>query len=450
MPSKDGPAAARAIDDILARFVRYHPDRIDLSLDRMYRLLADLDDPHQKLPPVIHVAGTNGKGSTVAFLRAALEASGQVVSAYTSPHLIRFAERYRIAGGIPDDATLLALFEEIEDRNAGKPITEFEITTAAAFLAFSRASADVVLLEVGLGGRFDATNVVERPLTTIITRIAMDHIDFLGDTIPEIAREKAGIQKPGVPSIIGPQPDAALAVISAHGEAIGAPLYCVGREWSGEADPETGGFTYRRGPTEWSMPEPGLPGQHQIDNAATATACLDICNLPGLTQTNIAEGLAHIDWPGRLQKLAPGALTAILPEDWDIWIDAGHNPSGAQAAAQMFRTRDAADGRPLHLILAMARDKDVPGFLAPFREVTASVTAIPVPGEPRIHDPADLAAFFAPAGLTGTAAVSLKSALTTLACQPAPGRILITGSHLAAGAALSANGLDRTGSPALS
>ncbi len=449
MPSEDGPAAARAIDDILARFVRYHPDRIDLSLDRMYRLLADLDDPHQKLPPVIHVAGTNGKGSTVAFLRAALEASGQVVSAYTSPHLIRFAERYRIAGGIPDDATLLALFEEIEDRNAGKPITEFEITTAAAFLAFSRASADVVLLEVGLGGRFDATNVVERPLTTSITRIAMDHIDFLGDTIPEIAREKAGIQKPGVPSIIGPQSDAALAVISAHGEAIGAPLYCVGR-WSGEADPETGGFTYRRGQQSGPCPNRPARAASRSTTPPRQRLALDICNLPGLTQTNIAEGLAHIDWPGRLQKLAPGALTAILPEDWDIWIDAGHNPSGAQAAAQMFRTRDAADGRPLHLILAMARDKDVPGFLAPFREVATSVTAIPVPREPRIHDPADLAAFFAPAGLTGTAAVSLKSALTTLACQPAPGRILITGSHLAAGAALSANGLDRTGSPALS
>lgn len=450
MPAEDPRDAARAIDDILARFVRYHPDRIDLSLDRMYRLLADLDDPHTKLPPVIHVAGTNGKGSTVAFLRAALEASGKVVSAYTSPHLIRFAERYRIAGAIPDDESLLALFEEIEDRNAGKPITEFEITTAAAFLAFARAASDVVLLEVGLGGRFDATNVVERPLATVITRIAMDHMDFLGDTIPEIAREKAAIQKPGVPSIVGPQPAEALAVITAHAEAIGAPLYRAGTEWSGVADPETGGFVYQRGDTSWPLPGPGLPGQHQIDNAATAVACLEICQVPDVTPSRIATGIERIDWPGRLQKLGPGLLTGQLPEGWEIWVDAGHNPSGAEVAAQMFRTRHAEDGLPLHLIAAMARDKDVAGFLSPFRDVASSATAVPVPEEPRIHDPDGLAAFFAPAGLTGTAAISFEAALANLRQKTGPARVLITGSHLVVGAALRANGLDRSGSPALS
>lgn len=450
MPSEDARNAARAIDDILARFVRYHPDRIDLSLDRMYRLLADLGDPHTKLPPVIHVAGTNGKGSTVAFLRAALEVSGKVVSAYTSPHLIRFAERYRIAGAIPDDETLLTLFEEIEERNAGRPITEFEITTAAAFLAFARAPADVVLLEVGLGGRFDATNVVDRPLATIITRIAMDHMDFLGETISDIAGEKAAIQKPGVPSIVGPQSAEALSVITAHAEDIGAPLHRAGTEWSGVTDSATGGFAYQRGSIEWTMPAPGLPGPHQIDNAATATACLEICDLRGVTQSNIATGIQQTDWPGRLQKLASGPLTALLPEDWEIWVDAGHNPSGAEAAAQMFQARHAQDGLLLHLIVAIARDKDVAGFLKAFRTVAVSAMAAPVSEEPRIHAPEDLAAFFAAAGLPGTAARSLESALATLGQQPGPARILITGSHLLAGTAIRANGLDPSGSPALS
>lgn len=443
MPTEGTREAAQAIDEILARFVRYHPDRIDLSLDRMYRLLADLGDPHTKLPPVIHVAGTNGKGSTVAFLRAALEASGKVVSAYTSPHLIRFAERYRIAGTIPGDEALLALFEEIEDRNAGKPITEFEITTAAAFLAFSRAPADIAILEVGLGGRFDATNVVDSPLATVITRVALDHMDFLGDTITAIAGEKAAIQKSGVPSIIGPQDAEALAVISSAAETVGAPLYRAGQEWTVAPDPDTGGFTYQHRAITWRMPTPALPGSHQRDNAATAIACFDLCGLPGVTQATIAQGLQNIDWPGRLQQLTDGPLNRLLPDGWEIWVDAGHNPSGAMAAAGMFRGLSTRDERPLHLVVAMAQDKDADGFLAPFRDVAHSATAVAVPNEPRMRDPDSLAPCFGAAGLSGQAAGSLEYALNALALKTGPARILITGSHLLVGAALSSNTIDR-------
>ena len=443
MASESRPAPAQAIDDILARFVRYHPDRIDLSLDRMYRLLADLGDPHTKLPPVIHVAGTNGKGSTVAVLRAALEASGKVVSAYTSPHLIRFAERYRIAGTIPDDDTLLALLEEIEAVNAEKPITAFEITTAAAFLAFARALADIVILEVGLGGRFDATNVVDRPLATIITRIAMDHMDFLGNTITAIAGEKAAIQKPSIPSITGPQNPEAMAVITAFAETVGAPLYRAGQEWTVAASPESGGFVYKHAGTQWHLPDPALSGQHQRDNTATAAACLDICNLPGVTPATIATGLQEIDWPGRLQRLSDGPLTRLLPDGWELWVDAAHNPSGAMAAVVMFGARGEADGLPLHLVVAIARDKDVEGFLAPFRDGAASATAVPLPDAPRMRSTDALAACFDVAGLPGQAATSLPAALEALAQQAKPARVLVTGSHLLVGAALSFNSTDR-------
>lgn len=427
--------AAQAIHNILARFVRYHPDRIDLSLDRMYRLLSDLGDPHTNLPPVIHVAGTNGKGSTIAFLRAALEASGRTVSSYTSPHLVRFAERYRIAGVIPEDAELLALFEEVEQTNAGQPITEFEITTAAGLLAISRAAADITLLEVGLGGRFDATNVIEKPLATVITRIAMDHMDFLGDTISAIAGEKAAIQKSGVPSIVGPQGREALDVITTSAQTSGARLFRAGLEWSFTPDGEGG--VYQGPETEWHFPTPALPGRHQLDNAATAAACLDICALPGVGQSAVATGFGRADWPGRLQRVREGALVSRLPDTWELWVDAAHNPSGAQAAAQLFRDRKQDNPQPLHLILAMASDKDSTGVLSAFAGLAASITMVPVTDAPRMRSPESLADDARKLGLPARVADSLPSALMQLTAEPGAARVLITGSHLLVGAALS-------------
>jgi dihydrofolate synthase/folylpolyglutamate synthase len=434
-----GASAAEAIDTLLAHFARYHPDRIELSLDRMYRLLADLGDPHNKLPPVIHVAGTNGKGSTVAFLSAALEASGKTVSTYTSPHLIRFAERYRIAGTTLEDAQLLELFEEIEDINAGKTITEFEITTAAAFLAMSRAPADVAILEVGLGGQFDATNVIARPLATVITRVAMDHMDFLGNTLRDIAGEKAAIQKSGVPSIVGPQDPEAMDAITVTAKSTGAPLYRVGHEWNLGQPYESGGVSYHHGTTDWILPQPSLPGQHQLQNAATAAACLEICKLSGVTEQTVATGIQNAYWPGRLQRLTVGSLADQLRPGWSLWVDVAHNPSGAAAAANMFRGLLENDPRALHLVIAMRDNKDSAGFLAPFTNLATNLTTVPTPHAPQMQDPAALCKHASMAGFKCQSGISLAEALKSLSDDHPPGHILITGSHLLVGAALSSN-----------
>jgi len=443
MPARSGVTdtcnAAQAIDRILARFVRYHPDRIDLSLDRMYRLLSDLGDPHTQLPPVIHVAGTNGKGSTVAFLRAALEASGRTVSSYTSPHLVRFAERYRLAGAIPKDIELLSLFEEVEAINAGKAITEFEITTAAGLLAISRTHADIAILEVGLGGRFDATNVIDKPLATVIMRIAMDHMGFLGDTIGAIAAEKAAIQKPGVPSIVGPQEPAALDVISRTAETNRAVLYRAGVEWSFTPDENGNGGVYQGPETAWHLPAPALPGRHQLDNAATAAACLDICNLSGMDEMTVGEGLRTANWPGRLQRVTDGSLVGMLPDTWELWVDAAHNPSGAQAAAEMFAALMRCDPRTLHLVLAMASDKNTTGVLSAFAGIATSITTLPINNAPHMRSPESLADEARKLGIPSHSADSLGSALESLASEVLPARVLITGSHLLVGAALSIN-----------
>lgn len=431
-------ADATAIANILARFVRYHPDRIDLSLDRMRRLLSDLDNPQDGLPPVINVAGTNGKGSTTAFLDAILTAAGLRVSAYTSPHLMRFAERYKVAGKIMTDGDLRALLEEIDDRNAGKPITEFEITTAAAFLAMARTPADIVLLETGLGGRFDATNVVPAPAATIITPVGYDHMGFLGDTLAEIAGEKAAIQKPGVPSIVGPQDPDAAAVIATFAEDIGASLYRAGHEWHLAATPDGGGH-YARGETIWDLPRPGLPGRHQLGNAALATACLDICGLPGITLDAIHTGLARVRWPGRMQRLTSGPLPALLPAGAELWLDAAHNPMGAAALADAFNDLQAQAERPLHLVFAMLDDKDIAGFLAPFAARATSATAVPLNEEPRAMPVSKMVAAAEIAGLAAHSAGTVADALTQIAQDPKPVRVLVTGSHLLVGATLRAN-----------
>ena len=427
-----------AIAALLARFVTYHPDRIDLSLDRMHRLLSDLDNPQNDLAPVIHIAGTNGKGSTTAFLDACLTAAGLRVSAYTSPHLMRFAERYRIAGEIMSDAALRALLEEIEDRNAGKPITEYEITTAAAFLAMARTPADIVLLETGLGGRYDATNVVAGPAATIITPVGYDHMGFLGNTLAEIAGEKAAIQKPGVPSIMALQHPDAAAVISAYADDIGAPLYRAGHEWQLTATADGGG-DYTRGETLWKLPKPGLPGRHQLDNAALAAACLDICAFPGVTHDAVQTGLARARWPGRMQRLTSGPLPALLPDGAELWLDVAHNPMGAAALADAFGDLQTEASRPFHLIFSMLDDKDVAGFLAPFAALATSATAVALDGEPRAMPVDEMVAAAKRVGLAARAAGSVADALSQIAQDLMPARVLVSGSHLLAGATLRAN-----------
>ena len=318
-------------DIVLARLTRLHPKLIDLSLGRIEGLLAALGNPQDRLPPVIHVAGTNGKGSTVATLRACLEAGGWRVHAYTSPHLVRFHERIRLAGELIGEDRLILLLEECEGANRGAPITYFEITTAAALLAFARVPADFVLLETGLGGRLDATNVVKHPAATAITPISLDHQAFLGDTIAAIAGEKAGILKAGAPAVIGPQMPEAAAVFDARAAEIGAPLYRFGREWRCMAD--NGGMRYEGPHWRCDLPLPSLLGGHQIVNSGAAIACLEQLTAFPIAADTIAQGLRHIDWPARLQRLGRGPLSEALPEGWELWLDGGHNPGAGEVLA---------------------------------------------------------------------------------------------------------------------
>ncbi|HKX08143.1 MAG TPA: folylpolyglutamate synthase/dihydrofolate synthase family protein, partial [Stellaceae bacterium] len=326
---------------------------------------------------MIHVAGTNGKGSTVATLRACLEAAGYRAHVYTSPHLVRFTERIRIAGKLIEDDALSACLEECERANAGAPITLFEITTAAAYLAFSRTPADATLLEVGLGGRVDATNVIARPTATAITPISFDHQRFLGDTLAAIAFEKAGILKPGVVSVVGPQPPEAAEVIEARATETGSPLYRHGKEW--RAEPTATGLRYEGRRWRLDLPASALPGRHQVDNAGAAIACLE-----GLESTfrvdpaALARGLKTTEWPARLQRLTRGPLAANLPPDVELWLDGGHNQAGGEVLAQHAATwRD----RPLHLVFGMLTTHDARDFLRPLAREAADIGTVAIPGE---------------------------------------------------------------------
>lgn len=426
--------AKQSLSDILARFDRYHPARIDLSLDRVERLLAALGAPQRKLPPVIHIAGTNGKGSTLAFLRAMCEAAGLAVSTYTSPHLVRFTERFVLGGTEIAETDLCTLLLQVEAVNAGQPITEFEIVTAAAFLALARAPADIVLLETGLGGRYDATNVVERPLATVITPISLDHQAFLGPDIATIAAEKAAIQKSGVPSIVAPQTAAAAQTITRIGRDIGATLFRAGVEWSFEPTPK--GFDFRSARRTLSLPAPALAGSHQIVNAATAVACIEHCSPLDISETDIAKGLTAVRWPGRFERLADGPLRQRLPADWEVWLDAGHNTAAGAALAATLRQINTERPLPLHIVFGMVDDKDLVAFARPLAELAASVTTVPLPGEPRGIDPHVSAATLSRAGIEATAQPTLEAAFDALAASPARARVLLCGSHVLVGTAL--------------
>jgi dihydrofolate synthase/folylpolyglutamate synthase len=426
---------AQPSDAILARLMTLHPKIIDLSLDRIERLLDRLGRPQDRLPPVVHLAGTNGKGSVAAFMRAALESAGYKVHAYTSPHLVRFHERIRLAGELIAEPALAAYLERCEEANGAAPITYFEITTAAAFLAFTETPADILLLECGLGGRLDATNLVERPLATVITPVSIDHQHFLGESLREIAAEKAAIQKRGVPSVIGPQPPEAAAVIDAAAARTGAPTFRFGRSFSVETT--VGGLIYSAG-GRLTLPRPVLPGAHQIDNAAVAIAALQRLKGFTVTELDIANGLMNAAWPGRLQKLREGNLVDLLPEGWELWLDGGHNAGAGEALAA--HAAAEWDDRPLWLVCGMMNNKQAGAYLEALAHVAAGIRTVAIPGEENAFSATELADIATSAGLDAAPADDLAAAFESIAARQAePVRILICGSLYLAGTVLSEN-----------
>ena len=434
-------------DELLARMKGLHPMMIDLSLDRLNRLLAQLGHPDRKLAPVIHIAGTNGKGSTTAFIRAMLEVAGKRVHVYTSPHLVRFHERIVLASpsgrgyDIREDQ-LVALIERVEAINAGAPITFFEITTAAALLAFSETPADAVLLEVGLGGRFDATNVVERPRLTVITPVSLDHQDKLGNTLAEIAGEKAGILKRGVVGIIAPQEQVAADVIEARAREVGASLIWAGVDW--DAFEQRGRLVYQTGDALMDLPRPALIGRHQIVNAGTAITAVRELRELHVSENAIARGLTEVSWPARMQRLGSGALARLLPGDCELWLDGGHNPAGGAAIAQMLADLDERAPKPVTLIVGMLGTKDAEGFLASFGGLVRDVICVAVPGEHEKRSPEELAGIAAELKLSTRIASDIPEALRMAAQgERAAQRIVICGSLYLAGLVLALDNPDR-------
>ena len=436
-----------ALQTVLDRLTTYYPRAIDPNLERTFRLLHDLGDPHLTIPPAIHVAGTNGKGSTVAYLRAMLTAAGHTAHVMTSPHLVRFNERLVIAGHEIETPALLSLLEETERSNNGAETTSFELITAAGFLAFARAPADVSLIEVGMGGRFDATNVIPTPLASIITVISRDHVKFLGSTLDGIAREKAGIIKDGCPVIIGPQTSEGIAagvmdVFADIAAAHNAPLYRHGHEWSFDTLPY--GFMLHTPSNMYDLPRPNLRGEHQIGNAATAAMAL-LTALPALKKpvpmTAIEHGLTHAHWPGRLQPLTQGPLTRSITPAWELWIDGGHNDTGGQVMATEARTWKDADGKPLHIILGMLNTKSPLEFVAPLAPYAASFTAITIPDQPLSLTADELKAAINGTNAPVSQADSVEDAVQhIIQSNPHGGRILITGSLYLMGHILAAHG----------
>jgi dihydrofolate synthase/folylpolyglutamate synthase len=421
---------------IVERLHALHPKLIDLSLGRMHRALAALGNPERRLPPVVHVAGTNGKGSTVAFMRAMVEAAGKRAHVYISPHLVRFHERIRLAGTLVDEARLAALLDACERANAGGPITFFEITTAAAFLGFAETPADVTLLETGLGGRLDATNMVSHPTATVITPISIDHVEFLGDTLAAIAAEKAGIIKPGVPVIISPQMDAALDVLLARAAELGAPALVHGRDWQVEA--LDGGLRFADGAGTLHLPLPALVGAHQLGNAGMAVAA---ARLLGLEERAIATGLRTVTWPARLQRLSTGPRVEALPAGGELWLDGGHNPAAAGIITAAFAKLAAEVPRPLHLITGMLATKDAAGFFEGLTPLGAPVHTVAIAGEGNARPAAELAEIARAAGLAATPAESPAAALASIkAGSGPPPRVLICGSLYLAGQILAEHG----------
>lgn len=415
--------------------------RLALGFREPYlNLLRALGDPHLRLPPLIHVAGTNGKGSSIAFLRGILEVSGYKVHTYTSPHLTRFNERIRLAGKAIEDNFLEILLDETLSANAGAEATFFEITTALAFTAFTRVPADILLLETGLGGRLDCTNVVKNPQLCVITTISSDHTEFLGPTLRDIAGEKAGIMKPGRPCVIGVQTGSGIAqgvgqVFSRKAKEIDSQLFRHGSEWFIRGSDRVMRFTFEG--RERALPAPSLAGPHQIGNAGTALAALEVIHKDfPVSLDSIHKGLIGADWPGRLQKIESGAYKDTLPSEWELWIDGGHNDSAGAALAEQARAWAQKDGKALHLIVGMMGAKHPKEFLSPLLPFARSLAAIPIPGESGSLPPETILAA-APDFREKSKADTLSEALAALSLRTSPGRVLVTGSLYLAGHVLS-------------
>jgi dihydrofolate synthase/folylpolyglutamate synthase len=464
-----------SIDSTVERLTALHPKLIDLSLDRMWRILGALGHPERQLPPVIHVAGTNGKGSTIAFMRSILEAAGQRVHVYTSPHLVRFNERFRLGqhsaletsvnalmseGRLASDEELGAVLEECEQANSGAPITLFEITTAAGLLLFARNPADVLLLEVGLGGRLDATNVVDRPLASVITPVSFDHAEHLGDTVGKIAAEKAGILKPGVPAIVAAQPREALAVIERQAARIKAPIKIAGEDWT--ATEERGRLVYQDDAGLLDLPAPKLYGRHQFENAGVAIAALraitdSVFRRSGdrLAAENASNaislkvppaafeaGIAKADWPARMQRLSQGRLAAQSPPGSELWLDGGHNADGGRAIANALADLEERVSRPLVLVIGMLATKDCESFLRNFTGLARRIVAVPIPHQANTLAADTIVDIARAVSIPAQGAEDLVTALAAIAhfdLDPPP-RILITGSLYLAGEVLKENG----------
>ncbi len=418
-------------DAILERMMTLHPKIIDLTMSRVERLLAALGHPERRLPPVIHIAGTNGKGSTQAMIRAGLEAGGARVHAYTSPHLARFHERIRLAGALISEPALTALLDECVRANGADEITFFEITTCAAFLAFARTPADYTLLEVGLGGRLDATNVVEKPALTIITPVSIDHQQYLGETLPEIAGEKAGILKRGVPVVVGPQAPDGLAVIEARAARLGAPVLAFGQQWT--VWEERGRLIYQDENGLLDLPLPNLPGPFQVQNAGAAIAALRAL---GKDEAACEAAVTRAFWPARMQRLRHGPLVDLAPEV-ELWLDGGHNPAGGEAVAA---TLARMPKRQTHLICGMLNTKDVRGYMRPLAPQVARLHAVSIPGESNTLPAETTAEAARSAGMVAVTAGSVAEALAAIAAETPAARVLICGSLYLAGGVLRENG----------
>ncbi len=441
------PSVEARLGDLLHHLYGFYHTEIDLSLNRTYRFLERLGNPHLRLPPVVHVAGTNGKGSTTATLRALLEASGHTVHVYTSPHLVHPTERIRLAGEPITSEALVDVLNECIEINAGEPITFFEMFTCAAFLAFSRVSADWLILETGMGGRLDTTNVVPNPAATIITTISFDHQSFLGDTIEKIAGEKAGIMKAGVPCIIGYQLPAFCGPVMkvmhnvSQGLSPEAPILDCGPDWS--SAPEGGRMLFRYEGDSILTRRPSLAGNHQIWNAGAALAAFRVIAPAHFSPEILSTALGQIDWPARLQTLENHPFNDLVPAGWEIFLDGGHNDSAGAVLADVMRdwVRDGA--RPVHLIVAMVNRKDSAAFLAPLVPYTTSITLTEIEGEATTFKKEQLADTarslgFKEVATAGTVAEAVRHIAAT-GKNGVPARILIAGSLFLAGNVLQAD-----------
>jgi dihydrofolate synthase/folylpolyglutamate synthase len=433
-------------DALIARFLALHPKTIDLSLGRIERLLEALGHPERRLPPVIHVAGTNGKGSTIAFMRAILESAGLAVHVYTSPHLVRFHERIRLGridgGRFVDEERLVEVLRRCEAANAGAPITVFEITTAAALVLFAEHPADVLLLEVGLGGRCDATNVIAAPAAAVVTAIGLDHAEYLGDTLEAVATEKAGIFKRGCPAVIALQdyPEAE-NVLQSRAERLGArPIRVGGQHF--HVREEGGRLVYEDDDGLLDLPRPRLAGRHQITNAGTAIAALRAAGYGTFELSAYEQGMLRAEWPGRMQRLTRGRLPGLAPDGAELWLDGGHNPDGARVLAAAMADLGERSDAPLVLVAGMLGTKDAEGFFRHFVGLAREVIAIPIPTQMAARPPEEIAAIAARVGLTASIQPSVEAALSSLNAYvwDRPPRILVCGSLYLAGEILRSNG----------